>query len=507
MNIIDNLLNKITMYSLMLYFLMALVAIAVALAFLGLLPYSPWYMLLHIGVLYASCKALNPLFAKLFNVKANWESSAITALILSLIIGPVTPLADIWKLVVIGAIAMLSKFLLVYQRRHLFNPAAVAVVIGALTLGMGASWWVGTSCMLPFVLLGGLLFLRKTRWFHLSATFIVTYLLTLIGWYSYSGFPAGEIHQYILNTLLYSPLLFFSVVMLTEPLTMPGGKKPRMIYAGLIAVLTVLLPTMFMVNYGLELSLLIGNVVLLVVYGNTRRFLKFIEQKDIAANTTLFKFLPDKKLKFKPGQFLLWTLPHEKTDMRGHRRYFSIASSPQEEHIMLVTKFFEPSSSFKQSLKTLSDGEVVMAGSLDGDFVLPEDSKQPIVFIAGGVGVAPFRSMIQDMVDNQTHRPITLFYSNNTIEEISFRELFEQAEPLGVKVFYTLTDMTRLPENWTGKTGYVDGKMITPEVPNYLTSLYYVSGPDPMVRAMKKVVLGMGIPTRNIKADYFPGYA
>ena len=507
MNWIDLFLNKVTMYSLMLYYLIALIAVAVVLSFFGVLPYNPWTMLLATSVLYGTSKIVNPVFGRLFKVRPNFESSAITGLILALIFGPTIALGHIWKLGVIAAVAMLSKYVIIFQKRHIFNPAAFAAVVSAALLSVGASWWVGNIFMLPAVAIGGFLFLRKARWFHLSLSFLITYFVAHIALYFYSG-QGGNIMQYLTSTLLNSPILFFSFVMLTEPLTQPSGKRSRILFGAGVALLASLLPTMFDVYYGLELSLIIGNIIFLLLFGNTRRFLHLVKKTSVAANTTAFAFASEKKLAFQPGQFLLWSLPHTKTDLRGHRRYFSIASSPTEENISLVTKFAEKSSTFKKALWELPPEETIMASSLDGDFVLPKDRQQKCVFIAGGVGIVPFRSMVKFLLDTKQKQPITLLYSNNTAEEICFKEIFDQAEKnLGMKTVYTLTNMDQVPTDWRGKTGYIDGPVIQEEVKEYRNALYYVSGPDSFVRAMEKALKGIGIPSRNIKTDYFPGYA
>lgn len=507
---IDAFLNKVTMYNYMLYYLIVLIVAAVALSYFGVLSYNAWLMAVGAAVVYGACKLWNWLFGYLFKVWPNWESSAISGVILGLIVGPEAGWNDIWKLVFVAGVAMLSKFVIVWRKRHIFNPAAFAVVVSALTIGLGASWWVGTKPMIAFVVIGGLLFLRKIRWFHLWFSFLLTYCITIAVLYFFTSagtVTINDLGPYLLNTLLYSPVLFFSFVMLTEPLTMPGGRNHRIVYGVLIGLLAAVVPAMFNISYALELSLLIGNVVALILFGNTRRFAKFLTKQPVAANTIAFAFAPNQPLPYQPGQFLLWTLPHKKTDFRGHRRYFSIASSPTENSLALVTKFAERSSSFKNKLQEIPEGYTVTASNLDGDFVLPRDEQQPLVFIAGGVGVVPFRSMIKYLVDKEMKRPITLFYSNNREEEIAFKDLLTQAEQaFGLKTIYTLTDKEHLPAQWAGKTGYVDAEMITSETPDYKSALYYISGPDPMVRAMEKTLHSIGIARRQIKTDYFPGY-
>lgn len=504
MNFINNLLNRVTMYALMIYYLIAILALAFILALLGYIPYEPWWMLAGIGVFYLTTKLTNPLFGKIFRIKTNPESAVITGLILSLIVGPAFSWEDLPKFAAVGAIAMLSKYLIVWQKRHLFNPAAIAVVIGGVVLGTGASWWIGLPSLLPVVIIGGLLLLKKMRWWHLSISFLIIYLGFLAVLYATDGLNVGS---FIISILTYSPILFFSFVMLTEPLTMPSGKKQRIIYGAIIGLLVVALPRFTELSYTLESSLLVGNIIGLLIFGNPRRFLSLVQKLNVAKNTTWFEFTPNTGLKYQAGQFLLWSLPHDKADSRGQRRYFTIASSPTEKNLALVTKFADKSSSFKTNLKSLSEHGQIMATSLDGDFTMPKDESLPLVFIAGGVGIAPFRSMTKFLIDNKQSRKITLLYSNNTEDEIAFADIWTEAKnAFGMKTVFTLTNKETLPLNWSGKTGFIDEELIKSEVLDFKKAVYFVSGPDPMVRAMEKTLHSLGIARKNIKTDYFPGY-
>ncbi len=504
---LDKILNKVTMYALMTYYLMYLIGVSIGLMFFGVLPYDPWKAIAATLVLYGAAKISNPILGKLFKVKPNSESSAITGLILALIVGPDIAWSTLPWLVLISVIAMASKYIIVFQRRHIFNPAALAVLISYFAFGIGASWWIGTLPMVIFVILGGLVFIRKVKWFHLVFSFLITYLvaqsivLRLLS-------PDADIIGLVKNLLLYSPILFFSFVMLTEPLTAPSGKNARIGYGIFVALVAVLVPHFFSISYGLEGALLIANLVGLLVFGNTRRFLKLKEKVTVAKDTLLFKFQPNQKLAFEAGQFLLWSLPHPKSDLRGHRRYFTIASSPTENELMLVTKMAEKSSTFKTHMKDMTGEQEMMVSSRDGDFVLPKNSEQHCVFIAGGVGVAPFRSMVKYLLDTKQKQPITMLYSNNLAEEIAFKNVFDEAEKtFGMKTVYTLTDKEHLPADWHGKTGYVSGELIKAEVKDYQKAIYYLSGPDSMVKAIEKTLHDIGISRSQIKTDYFPGYA
>ena len=151
LNYIDNQLNKITMYRLLLYYLIVLVVVAMGLSQLGYLHYRPLAIGFSAITLTVVCWVANKLFAYGFDAPTNVESAYITALILTLIIPPPTDGQGIIFLVVAGSLAMASKYILVIHKKHLFNPAAIAVVLTALGAKQAASWWVGTASMLPFV--------------------------------------------------------------------------------------------------------------------------------------------------------------------------------------------------------------------------------------------------------------------------------------------------------------------------------------------------------------------
>src|SRR5436190_6277098 len=165
---IDHLLNRITMYRLVLYYLIFLLGAAVVLAFTGRLDTDPYALLFTTAFLVAACSLTNWSFAKAFSVPANAESVYISALILALIISPLQTYHDLWFLGWASVWAMASKYLVAINRKHLFNPVALAVALTYFTINQSASWWVGDARMLPFVLLGGLLIVRKCRRFDLA---------------------------------------------------------------------------------------------------------------------------------------------------------------------------------------------------------------------------------------------------------------------------------------------------------------------------------------------------
>lgn len=487
---INSFLNTITMYRLMLYFLLFLVVVAAGLSFLRILPYNGWDILLEAVYLATVCRITNEIFAKIFKVKTNIESPLISGFILALIMGPTSPLTNWMLLTAAGVLAMASKYILAWKGRHIFNPAAFGAVAVALLLGQGASWWIGSLQTFPFVFLGGLLILKKIRRWEMVGVFLLIQIATL------SLDKLGIARNDGLN-LLYSPILFFTFVMLVEPLTSPTTKKFQIIYGFVVAAATFVIPFVLPdTYYSLELSLLIGNIFSYMVSGSFRQVVILKEKKQLTHDVISFLFEPTRKFQFKAGQFLEWTLSHPKPDSRGVRRFFTIASSPTEEFVILASKFYDKPSTFKQTLHKMESGDEIVISGLGGEFILPVDTNKKLVFIAGGIGITPFRSMVKYMVDTKEQRDVILLFSNKTPEDIVFKEIFNDATKLGVKTVYVNTD----------KDGFIDEKLIEKEVDDWKDRTFYISGPEPMVEAFEKMIAGMGVPKVQIKRDYFPGY-
>lgn len=504
--IIDPFLNKITMYRLTLYYLILLVFTAFILSLFKLVPYSSFDILISTLVTIISCLAFNLFYSKFFKASTNIESVFITALILILII-PVKFPSNLSFLMLASLLAMASKYLVTIEKIHIFNPAAVSVVaISLLSAEHSAVWWVGTMPMLPSVVIGGLILLRKIERGDMIFNFVLTYLLLI----AIPPFIRDTSIASILNALetavFRSPLFFFSFVMLTEPLTSPSKNFQGRIYSSIVALLYAT-PQLRLFGFAFtpEMSLCIGNVYSYIVNPKYKFFLKLKNKVKISPDIYLFNFGKISNFNFRPGQYLEWTLPHKNTDSRGNRRYFSIASAPSED-LMIMVKFYDNSSSYKQALLEVNDEQQIIASSLSGEFTLPKKESTPIVFIAGGVGISPFRSIIQNIVDRQERVNIVLLFANRRKEDIIFKNLFDKAKELGVNTIYTLTDTQSIPADWTGEVGRITPSMIQKIIPDYRTRMFYISGPTPMVKAYQEVLRELRINSKDIVVDYFPGY-
>ena len=222
--------------------------------------------------------------------------------------------------------------------------------------------------------------------------------------------------------------------------------------------------------------------------------LNLTERKPEAPGVESFVFEATEGLRWKAGQFFHYVLHHEPTDDRGSDRWFTVASAPSEGRVQLTTRFTdERGSSFKRALANLKTGEAIEISDIDGDFTL-EDTSAEYVFIAGGIGVTPFRAILKDAENHGVQLKATLLYSNRD-ENIPYRaelDALARKNP-NLTVHYV-----------TGAR--IDEACIRQYVPDVTKPLIYLSGPEPMVEAFGKQLLAMGVPKAHLKQDWFPGY-
>lgn len=194
---------------------------------------------------------------------------------------------------------------------------------------------------------------------------------------------------------------------------------------------------------------------------------------------------------FYPGQYLDYHLPVK--DPSGSSRAFTISSSPTEDFLMLSTKF--GLSPFKKALAQLKIGDTITTSHPAGTFIL--DEQTPAVFIAGGVGITPFRSMLKYTVDCQLQIPISLIYSNSDKNFLFQKELENWKKNLSrLKIIY-LSSINR----------HLDKTQLEPIVQMYVKkAIFYLAGPPKMVKDFAKILLDLRVEQINIRYDQFDGY-
>ena len=499
---IDDALNEITMYRLLIYGLSLFAAVALALAGFGSLGLSFTGMAVSLAVLLTVGYIANTALAKAWGAIPNHESGLITSLILFFLLPPATTTARALAIGLAVLVAIASKYMIAWHNKHIFNPAAFgAFFVGLLGL-VHSSWWIGSSLLWPMTLIIGLLIVRKIRRFSLLTSFVtVSVALTI----AMAITQQHDIWSNLKPALIASPLIFLGTIMLTEPATMPPDRRKQMLFGALVGGLYSVHINLGGFTVYPETALLLGNLYAFTVSPRAKWNLVLQEVQIQSDRIRNYVFTPDRPVSFKPGQYMEWTLPNVGFDQRGNRRTFTIASSPTESTVLLGAKFYEPSSAYKKRLASLQPGDRIVAGQVAGNFNLPADPTQKLLFVAGGIGITPFRSMLQYLLDTNDRRDIVLLYFVANAEEVSYKRVLKAAMESGIRIVPIISTADAYP-GWQGPVGRPTTELLQQQVPDLKERRVYISGPDAMVKATKRLARQSGIPRRQIVTDYFSGY-
>lgn len=231
--------------------------------------------------------------------------------------------------------------------------------------------------------------------------------------------------------------------------------------------------------------------------------IKLLSKKEIASGTMAFHFEKPEGFTFEAGQnadFALINPPA--TDEKGNMRTFSFVTAPHEDDLAITTRMRE--SAFKNTLKNMEEGAEIEINGPMGNFVLHEKSDRPAIFLAGGIGITPYMSMIKDSLHRNLPHKIFLFYSNRRPEDAAYLEELEALDKES-ESFTMIATMTQ-DESWQGEKGYISMDMVDRHVPDRSNAVYYITGPQTMVDAMKKMLKDAGVSGDDIRLEEFAGY-
>lgn len=218
----------------------------------------------------------------------------------------------------------------------------------------------------------------------------------------------------------------------------------------------------------------------------------FDHKEQLAPSIVSYYFKPPGIVRYIAGQFIELTLPHKNPDERGIKRWFTISSAPQNDFIVITTKHSAGNgSSFKNELASLHPGTTVHMSDPMGDFVLPKDKTLPLVFVAGGIGITPFHSMLAWLDNKNEQRDIQLVYAVKAAEELVFTSLFENMDI----DYITLTGKRPTASAIEDIVGGLENKRL------------YLSGPEPMIEALEQQFINIDIDEDRIVTDFFPNYS
>lgn len=219
-----------------------------------------------------------------------------------------------------------------------------------------------------------------------------------------------------------------------------------------------------------------------------------------------FYFEKPDGFEFQAGQYVDITLinPSE-IDAEGSIRSFSLASSPADGHLLIVTRIRD--TAFKRVLQNLPVyTEVELEGPF-GSFTLHKDPSKAAVFLAGGIGIAPFSSMILNAEKEGLQHQFYLFYANQRLESAAFLKHLQELEKkaLNFRFIPTMTGNggTHL---WSGETGFIGPEMLSRYLPKLQGPIYYLAGSPRHVEAMRKMLEFSGVDAGDVRSEDFVGY-
>lgn len=224
---------------------------------------------------------------------------------------------------------------------------------------------------------------------------------------------------------------------------------------------------------------------------------------EIAERTFAFVFEKPQGFQFQAGQYTAMTLPKlDFTDAKGATRVLSIASAPSDTELVFGVRITE--TAFKKTLAGMPLGGEVMICDATGHFILPEDQQCKIVFLAGGIGITPVRSILRQAAMEKRRNPFILFYSNRRPEDAPFCKEVQNFSGLNYRCIDTLTRNEGVCD-WQEESGYICAEMLKKYLTEISYSLYYVVGTTGFIGAMEKILMELGVPDANIKKDPFTG--
>lgn len=232
---------------------------------------------------------------------------------------------------------------------------------------------------------------------------------------------------------------------------------------------------------------------------------RLLKKVVVAEGTMAFHFAKPKGFQFRAGQFADYTLINPPaTDAEGNTRGFSLAEAPFEPDLVAATRMRD--TAFKQVLKDLPIGTELMLDAPYGDFSLHKTQTTPAVFIIGGIGVTPVRSMIAQATHDKTAHRMTLLHASRTPAQLPFRTDFENFAKENPNFSYVKIATDEAPDDWKGERGRINAEMVKKYVPELFLPIYYLSGPAGMVKAMRQLLADLKINEDNIRTEEFTGY-
>ncbi len=233
--------------------------------------------------------------------------------------------------------------------------------------------------------------------------------------------------------------------------------------------------------------------------------LTFKEQKTVADGTEMFIFDKPAGFSFEAGQYMvLKAFPLVAPDTRAGVRSMSLSSAPYEEGLYFSMR--KSDSGFKQTLYALKPGETISGTGPVGHFTLSHTADMlPIVFLVGGIGITPVRSILKQAEHEGNEREFTLFYSNRFEKDAAFHEELKNLKLQHFRYVPTLSQETAPCTAPNEERGYICEAMLRKYLPDVKNVWFYLVGAPVFIEAMEKMLSEMGVAKERQVCDPFAG--
>lgn len=498
--LLDSVVGRVTMYRLVLIVLVVIALTAIGEAFAGVIPFAPVDLLVSAVVACAASWGSSRLAARLWRVRPHGESSLITGMLVFCLFWPALTVRDELAIVLAAVAANLSKYVIAWHGRHIVNPVALGALVVDVSAVSGATWWIATPTLLPVILIGGALVVYRSR----AWTIAVPLVVVSVGGTAIISTAGGEPATAALWSAVASdPFVFLAAFMATEPLTLPPRRWQRLLEGIVIGSVALVPLRLGWVAMSPELALAAGNA-LAFPFGPRRRVrLTLRGRHETSGGISVMTFATERPLRFRAGQYVELSLPHRRQDLRGARRVFSVASRPGPDELVVATRVDGQRSSFKQHLGELTIGGSVAGSAVGGDFLLPRRADTPLLWVAGGIGITPFRAFADDLAARGERRDVVLVHAVRSDGELELDDV-QAAAGVTLIVLGPAELADRLPDHAVYGGPSLRDLDWDAALPDLVRREAYVSGSPRLVAGVRRTLRRRGV--RRIRHDSFVGY-
>lgn len=502
--VVDRALGRLPAVSLTAAVLWIITIAALGLMVGGALPFDALAGVLSLVVALAATTAGAFAGGAIVRARPQLESVLVSALLVFALMSPRLDGPHLTGVAAAGLIAGASRFLVTRHGRHLFNPAALGVLTVAVAAALldlaglpvlaGPSWWVASPPLLPFVLVGAVLVCVRSNVVIVALAYVVVAGAIRLGQFIAFGAPLADALGTVFGSL---PIVAAAGFMLSEPQTLPPRRWQRILVA-VVAAGIASVPFSFGPVYSSpELGLVLANA-LAWGFGARRAFrLTVTGIERVAENVVSLRLRSDAAVPFAAGQAIELDVPHRGRDIRGRRRVFSIASAPDAGELEVAFSVPPRPSSAKRALARLAPGDELTATRVYGDFLAPRVGTRAL-FVAGGIGITPFLSMLRDADPRQD---AVLVYRSSAQRPAFLAELAELGVPV---VLSSPVAPEPLPSGWTWiGPDRIDAEALAGAIVDLPERVAFVSGPAEMVGSLTAMLRRLGV--RRVRRDMFWG--